>query len=175
MKKSVVYFLIIFTIFTQTLTAQTKFKEFKAGHTFNINLPEYMTKTVGINSASIIQYKSVVKDVYGFVIVDTKEELEMAEMKYSSLMEFYENFIKDFVKDEEKRTVSTAKSKTIGDINFIESDVTYYDKEVKSEIYYLIGIVETKTAYYQVLGWTGIENKDKLKADLQKILYSIND
>ncbi len=30
-----------------------------------------MSKTVGINNATTIQYQSVVKDVYGFVILDS--------------------------------------------------------------------------------------------------------
>jgi hypothetical protein len=47
--------------------------------------------------------------------------------------------------------------------------------EDKSDIYYLVGILETKTSYYKVISDTGIENKDKFKADFQKILYSLND
>jgi hypothetical protein len=39
----------------------------------------------------------------------------------------------------------------------------------------LVGIVETKTAYYKVLSWAAAENKDKFKADFQKILYSLKD
>jgi hypothetical protein len=134
-----------------------------------------MTKTAGINSASAIQYKSAVKDVYGFIIFDTKEELGLVEMKYSSTNEFYEDFIKDFLIDEDKRKVSKPLSQKNGDINFIECDVTYYDKDAKTDIYYLVGIVETKTAYYKVLSWAVAENKDKFKADFQKIIYSIKD
>ena len=78
-----------------TTNAQTKLKEHKAGHCFEIGLPAYMSKTIGLNDASAIQYKSVIKDVYGFVIFDTKEELSIAEMKYASINEFYEDFIND--------------------------------------------------------------------------------
>jgi hypothetical protein len=39
----------------------------------------------------------------------------------------------------------------------------------------LVGVVETKTAYYKVLSWAVAENKDKFKADFQKILYSLKD
>lgn len=162
-------------LMTTTTFAQTELKEYKAGHTFNVSLPDYMTKTAGINSASAIQYKSAVKDVYGFIIFDTKEELGLVEMKYSSTNEFYEDFIKDFLIDEYKRKVSKPLSQKNGDINFIECDVTYYDKDAKTDIYYLVGIVETKTAYYKVLSWAVAENKDKFKADFQKIIYSIKD
>lgn len=174
MKKSIVVFAAL-VLMTTTLLAQTTLKQYKAGHTFEISLPDYMSKTVGLNSSATIQYKSVVKDVYGFVIFDTKEELRLAEMKYASIDEFYEDFIKDFLKDEENRKVSKPLSQKKGEINFIESDVTYFDKELKMDIYYFVGTVETKTAYYKVLSWAAVEHKDKFKADFQKILYSLKD
>ncbi|MFZ4613778.1 MAG: hypothetical protein ACOYNH_08865 [Bacteroidia bacterium] len=175
MKKKISIFTMTMVLMTTTTFAQTELKEYKAGHTFNVSLPDYMTKTAGINSASAIQYKSAVKDVYGFIIFDTKEELGLVEMKYSSTNEFYEDFIKDFLIDEDKRKVSKPLSQKNGDKNFIECDVTYYDKDAKTDIYYLVGIVETKTAYYKVLSWAVAENKDKFKADFQKIIYSIKD
>lgn len=175
MRKNSILFVTTFLLFTCSIFAQTTLKEYKAGHVFNISLPDYMSKTSGLNNASAIQYKSTVKDVYGFVVFDTKEELSIIEMNYSSITEFYEDFIKDFLKDEKKRIVSNPLSQKKGEINFIESDVSYYDKDAKAEIYYLVGIVETKTSFYKVLSWSTLENKNKFKADFQKILYSIND
>jgi hypothetical protein len=117
----------------------------------------------------------VVKDVYGFVIFDTKEELSLAEMNYSSLKEFYEDFIDDFLVDQENRKISSPFFQQKGNTNFVECDATYYDKDAELDIYYLVGIVETKMSYYKVLSWTAAESKDKFKADFQKILYSIKD
>ena len=54
-------------------------------------------------------------------------------------------------------------------------DASYYDKDAKTEIFYLVGIVETSKAYYKVLSWSTVENKDKFKADFQQIMYSIKD
>jgi hypothetical protein len=175
MKKTFAIFTTTFVLMTTTTFAQTELKQYKAGHSFDIGLPEYMSRTVGLNTVSAIEYKSTVKDVYGFIIFDTKEDLALVDMKYSSIDEFYEDFIKDFLKDEEKRKVSKPQSQKKGDINFIECDVTYYDKDAKTEIYYLVGVVETKTAYYKVLSWAVAENKDKFKTDFQKILYSLKD
>lgn len=106
MKKLIAIFTATMVLMSTTIFAQTVLKEYKAGHTFNVSLPEYMSKTAGLNSASAIQYKSVIKDVYGFIIFDTKEELGLVEMNYSSINEFYEDFIKDFLKDEDKRKIS---------------------------------------------------------------------
>jgi hypothetical protein len=168
-------FLITLLSMTTAIFAQSPMKEYKAGHTFNISLPDYMGKTADLNSSAAIQYKNEVKDIYGVVIFDTKDELKLLEMNYTSITDFYDDFIKDFLKDEEKRNVSAIKSTKKGDISFIESDATYFDKEINNSIYYLVGVVETKTAYYKVLSWASIDNKDKFKADFQKILYSIKD
>lgn len=160
---------------TPTLFAQTTPTEYKIGHVVSISLPDYMSRTMGLNSSSILQYKNNIKDVYGFVIEDNKEELVLVDLKYSSINEFCEEFAKDFLKDEKKKTFSYPEFQKKGDINFAEFDATYYDKEAKIEIYYLVGIVETKTSYYKVLSYTSKANKDKFKADFQSILYSIKD
>jgi hypothetical protein len=175
MKKKFTLFMTILLVMSSSVYAQTPLKEYEAGHVFHISIPEYMGKTIGLNNSATIQYKSEVKDVYGFVIEDNKEELKLAELNYSSINEFYEGFIKDFLTDEDDRIVSQPLYKKNGDINFVESDVTYYDKEAKINIYYLVGIVETKSAYYKVLSWSAVENKDKFKADFQKIVYSLKD
>lgn len=173
MKKIITTLLLM--IATSNTFAQTALKEYKIGHVVTLNLPDYMSRTLDLNSDAIIQYKSIVKDVYGFVIEDNKEELALAEMNFSSINEFCEEFAKGFLKDEKKKIFSYPEYKKIGDTNFAEFDATYYDKDAKAEIYYLVGIVETKTAFYKVLSFSSKENKDKFKADFQSILYSIKD
>lgn len=175
MKKIIATLSLILVLTTSNLLAQTNLKEYKVGHIVSVSLPDYMSRTVDVNNSSIIQYKSTVKDVYGFIIEDNKEELALAEINYSSINEFCEDFAKDFLKDEKKRTFTYPEYQKKGDINFAEYDATYYDKEAKAEIYYLVGIVETKTSYYKVLSYTSKENKDKFKADFQSILYSLKD
>jgi len=167
--------LILCSIIAVASLAQPTMKEIKVGHEFFISLPDYMNKTSGLNSSSVIQYKSTVKDVYGFVIEDNKEEMALAEFNYSSINEFYEDFIKDFLVDEKKRQITKAVYSKNGEINYAESDATYFDKEAETEIYYLVGIVETKTSFFKVLSWSTAANKDKFKADFQKIVYSLRD
>jgi len=158
-----------------TVHAQTAMKNYKAGHVFDISLPEYMVKTTGLNSAATIQFKNTVKDIAGFVIEDSKEDLQVAQITYSSATEFYEDFIKDFLVDEEKRTISKSESRTQGDVKYVECDASYYDKDVKATIYYFIGIVEPKTTYYKVLCYGGEDSKEKYKKDFESIMLSIKD
>jgi hypothetical protein len=175
MKKANLFLFIILAFTVSVPKAQTVYKEYKVGHPIFLSLPDYMSKTAGINAAAAVQYKSVVKDVYGFVIEDNKEEMGYVDMNYSNINEFYDDFIKGFTKDLEKAVVSTPLAQKKGETNFIEADLSYYDTDAKADIYYLVGIVETKTSYYKVLSWAAAENKDKFKADFQKILYSLKD
>ena len=173
MKKTIIALATLFAV--NFSFSQTVMKPHTVGHPIHISLPDYMIRTIGLNDDASIQFKNEVKDVAGFIIEDNKDELKLAEMSYSSITEFYDEFIKEFVKGEEKLQQSKPVSKKVGDINFIEADVSYFDKEAEAEIYYLIGIVETKTAYYKVLSYCSLENKAKFKADFQKILYSLKD
>ena len=175
MKHTIAFLTTTLLLFTATSFAQTTMKEYKAGHVFYVSLPDYMSKTTGMNDAAVIQFKNSLKDVAGFIVEDNKEELVLAEMVFSSIDDFYDNFIKDFLVDQEKRIISQTKSQTIGKVKFIESDASYLDKDSKMEIYYFVGIAETKDAFYKVLCFGSLENKDKFKADFQKILYSIKD
>jgi len=175
MKHTLALLTTTFLLLTATTFAQTTMKEYKAGHVFYVSLPDYMSKTTGMNDAAVIQFKNSLKDVAGFIVEDNKEELVLAEMVFSSIDDFYDNFIKDFLVDQEKRIISQTKSQTIGEVKFIECDASYLDKDSKMEIYYFVGIAETKDAFYKVLCFGSLENKDKFKADFQKILYSIKD
>lgn len=150
-------------------------KEYKVGQPFSISLPSYMTKTVGLNSSSAIQFKSEEKDVYGFVIQDSKEEMKLAGVKSGTLMEFYDDFMTDFGKDDQDRKVGTPVKQTKNGLNFIEVDYTYFDKSAEMNIYYFIGIVETKNAFYKVFCWCAATEKAKFKADFQKIFYSVKE
>jgi hypothetical protein len=106
MKQKFIAYTIALVLATITAFSQTTLKEYKAGHIFNISLPDYMNKTSGLNTSATIQYKSEVKDVYGFVIVDVKEDLQLVEMNYASIKDFHEDFIKDFLKGLKKRNIS---------------------------------------------------------------------
>jgi hypothetical protein len=175
MKKQTATLSLTLLLMMSLTFSQTPLKDYTVGHQFHVSIPDYMNRTIGLNNAATFQFKNTVKDVAGFIIEDSKEELHLAELSYSSINEFYDDFIKDFLKDEEKRKISKPLSQTKGEINFIECDATYFDKDSKLEIYYFVGIVETGTTYYKVLCYGAAENKDKFKPDFQKILYSLKD
>jgi hypothetical protein len=97
MFKNVLFAASFLQLIISSSFAQTTFNTVKTGHVVSFSVPEYMSRTTGVNDASFLQFKSIPKDVYTFMIEDSKEELSIAEMKFTSVMDFYEYFIKDFL------------------------------------------------------------------------------
>lgn len=155
--------------------AQTTFNTVKTGHTVSFSVPDYMSRTSGINDASFLQFKSVPKDVYTYMIEDSKVELDIVEMKFTSVMDFYEFFIKDFLISEKKRKVSTPVSLSKDGVNYVQSELTYFDKEADSDIYYNITMAETTGYFYQILSFTSEENSKNVKADLSALGVSLKE
>ncbi|MES2573509.1 MAG: hypothetical protein V4572_01075 [Bacteroidota bacterium] len=150
--------------------------EYKAGNTFHVSLPHYMSKSAGMSDYSTIEYKSETdKELHGFIFCDTKEDLKLSKQNYTSIEHFYTKFIKDFPDNEVKKETSKPKSQKKGKINFIEADIISYNKEENMTYYYLVGIVESEKAYYTVISWVPAKDKDKYKSDFQKILYSVTE
>lgn len=173
MKKTIIVCNLLFS--SLFFNAQTNLKQYKAGHTFSLSVQSYMTQTSGLNDVAVIQFKNKVKDVYTIAIVDTKEELKLLEVNYSTLTEYYDQFISTFLKNEASKKFSTPITTKKGAKNFMEFDATYYDSETKIDFYYLIGLVETEKSFYRIVSWTLLDNKDKFKADFQNTLYSLID
>jgi hypothetical protein len=175
MKKLTFFLITLFTFLGSNLLAQTQMRQEKVGHQFFIMVPEYMTRTLGINDAASVQFKSVVKDVYTFVIEDSKADLELVEMKFSSVSEFYDDFIKDFLVGTKDRSISPPTSLEVEGVKYVQSEASYYDKEAKSKIYYNITVAETGGYFYKILSYTAFSNKDKFRDDFTKLALTIRD
>lgn len=169
------YFLfILLLIFCKTSSAQIIMDKYKVGD-FTLSLPDYMSKTGGLNPDAVIQFRNMVRDVSGYVIREEKTVKEIDNPANPDINQFYDAFIKDFLKDKEERKVASPKISTNGDVKFIETDLSYLEDETVIYYYYFVGIAETKNAFYKVICSGSLDFKNQYKADFQKILYSIKD
>lgn len=175
MKKQVCLLWAILLMTVGTSFAQTPVRTEKIGHVFSITVPDYMTRTIGLNDAASAQFKNEIKDVYTLVIEDSKADLELVDMKFLNAMEFYEEFIKDFLKGEKDRNIGTPKSFEKDGVKFVQVEATYYDKDAKAKVYYNITIAETQGYFYKILSYTSEANKTKLRDDLFKLGTTIRD
>ena len=65
-------FVLIAFILNASITcfSQAAFTSYKGGHEFDINVPSYMSRTIGLNSSAILQFKNTAKGVYALVLED---------------------------------------------------------------------------------------------------------
>ena len=96
-------------------------------------------------------------------------------MKFNNAQDFYDNFITDFVKDEEQREVSRPESKFINGNSIVLADLTYFDKDAKSKIYYKIGVIESAKAFYKVLIWCDASKRKTFEKDFEEAVMSLKD
>ncbi|HOS47035.1 MAG TPA: hypothetical protein PLG57_00285 [Bacteroidia bacterium] len=174
MKKILSLAIVVFVVF-QSASAQTAFKNMKYGHVVNVSLPEYMTRTLGLNDNASFQFHNVPKDVSGFIVEDNKEELIIADMKFADAQEFYDNFAKGFLEDQPSRKFSKPDVRKVNGNTYIHSDFSYFDEEAKLDIYYYVGVIETPTTFYKLICFTSSAQKETYKPDFDKIMMSIND
>lgn len=175
------YVEIVGTLLTEEQVADkikagnSPYKEYEAGHAFEISLPKFLERTKGINDYAAIEYINNANDIFGYTVYDTKENIKLEGRNYASLEAYHGNTIKGFVKDIPKKIVSQPQSHKSEGINFTETDITFHDKETNKDLYYFIGSVETKTTFYSVVFRTLGKNKNKFKGEFLKILYSLKD
>lgn len=175
MKTNAFFTALLLTLLSISVTAQHKEKEIQVGHIFHMAIPEYMERTVGLNAAASVQFISSENDVAGFVIEDSKEDLKLAETSFATLKDFYQFFEKDFLAGLEKRTLSPTNEFQKNGKNYLEFDAFFYDKELKTEIYYYVCLIEENNYYYKVLCWSTMDKKDKFKPDFKNIALSIHE
>jgi hypothetical protein len=174
---TVISSLAIMLMAFNTSNAQTAFNENKIGHVYTISVPDYMTKTTGLNAAASAQYQGLTKSAATLVIDESKESLELESLKFSSAQEYYDYLMKTFLQDKEDRYISKSKTFKVGDVTFVQAEASCYLTEQKTKIFYLETIAETPTYFYQIMSytWGDKEDYEKVKKDLEKIAASLKE
>jgi len=160
----------------QAANAQT-FKENTVGHVYTISVPEYMTKTTGLNAAASSQYQGLTKEAATLVLEESKENLELESLKFSSAQEYFDYLMKTFLQDKQDRYISKSKTFKVGNITFVQAEASCFLEAEKTKIYYLETIAETPNYFYQILSysWGDKESYEKVKDDLKKIAASLKE
>jgi hypothetical protein len=157
----------IFIFFIKPVFAQTKFTEKKIGHEYYLNIPDYMLRCSGLNEDASAQFQNNSKDLYLYIIEESKEELKSLGIFYQNVNEYYESFIKDYALDTKNRVVYEPKMLTNKSTSIIQTEMEYTSNDIP--IYMVITIAEGVDYFYNIVCWTSTQNKDKLKIDMLKI------
>ena len=171
MNKFVFVLLGVLLINTLTFAQQTKFNNTKVGNVYNIDFPEYMTRTYGLNNSASIQYHNAEKEAYTIVIDDEKEEIKMVGIEIKDLEGYYEFFMEGFKLDSSE--IISKNTITINNLNAIQVEIVGSIDSTK--IYYIITFVDSKEYYYNIISWTLYEFKESLINDYKKIAASLKE
>ena len=172
MKNYIILFLLI--SFCKTSFSQTKMDKYEVGQ-FTVNLPDYMSKTGGLNPDAVLQFRNMVRDVSGYIIREEKSVKGIDDPANPSINQYYDQFLKEFLITKEERKVASPVETTNGDAKFMSTELTYLDDETVIYYYNFVGIVETKNAYYKIICTSSLDFKNQYKNDFQKIFNSIKD
>jgi len=170
--KSIKLFTLSILLTFSALESTAQFTKKTFGHVFSLDVPDYMTKTVDLNSSATAQYQNAKKETYLILIEDSKEELELADMKMNK-KDFFDDFIKDYSTDMIDFKIEPSIEFTKNGLNFIQSELTFKSGEV--DIYMIVTVIESNTYYYKLLTWTLKSYKNNYKKDFEKIINSFSE
>lgn len=158
-----------------TFSAQ-QMKEYKFGEPFNISLPANYLKSYDLNDVAVAQFTNAASAKYFVIIMTEKEHLSSVKVAFSDMMEAGEYFgknILDGLGDDEFAKISTLKTLTINNNPAVEFVVegTIGDEQTKesTQLFYNATVVETPNAYYQLLSWSSLKDKEKNIEEFRKI------
>jgi hypothetical protein len=172
MKKNLYSFLIALCFFYLTPQLSAQFTKKSFGHVISMEIPDYMTRTIELNSSAIVQYQNTKKETYLVLIEDSKEEMELAGIK-SNLNDFFNEFISDYTAEFENYKSESVTEFTLGNLSCKQGNFTFKSGEV--DIYMIATIIESRQYFYKMLTWTLAKNKNIYKKDFDKIIKSFEE
>ena len=167
------FFLIISIILISTTGFAQNFEIKSGGHSYTVDIPEYMTKAFDLNDVATMEYKNIVKETYMIVIEDDKEELTSLGMSFTGASDFLQYFAADYYAGADNREMSNVVEFKSNGHGHAQVELTWSDPEV--DYYMLITAVETETHYYKILCWTLFEFQDQYREDFKRIAKSLKD
>ena len=170
MKKIIVLLLFLhFTVYSFSQSFSTK----EGGHSYTLDIPDYMTKTFHLNDVATLQYQNTSKEAYVIVIEDAKVHLQSVGMKFVDAKDFLDYFISDYKSGADKRNVGDITEFKSNNNGHAQVELTWYEDDL--DFYMLITAVETDTYFYKIMCWTSLGYVDKLKDDYLRISRSLKD
>jgi len=153
-------------------TAQEKgFINKKLGNIIFIDIPEYMTKTYGLNDVAKAQYQNTDKEAYLIIIEEEKEDIKIAGGGFANSKEYFKFFVESFGIDSIK--IMSGEEMNKGKFPAYQGQIEGFVNGLK--LFYLVTIVESPTHFYNIISWTLFERKSDVINDFKKIASSLKE
>jgi len=156
----------IFLLFFGCQQSGNKTQKVEINSKYSLDLPDFLSKTSGLNENASLQYQNLLKEFYIIVIDESSEEFYDAIKENQEYLDYYtEDFLgySEFVYDlivESLYSYESTEWKDLKINNLNARQIGISGKISGLDVYYHYTIIEGAKDYYQVLIWT---LKDKLE------------
>lgn len=148
-------------------------REVRVNNKYSITLPEGMKPVTGLNEEASLQHADEAVPLYVVVIDESKEEMQQHDLDYD-LDLYYNNIVsRNFVESLSEVSISEPAKDSISGSPAYLVDVS--GKAESGSIYYKLAIIETPSAFYQVLMWTTAGEREEQQPVMEKIARSFKE
>lgn len=137
---------------------------------YEIEVPDYMKTTTGLNQDASMQYQNIYKETYLAIIEEPKKDFKdvFEELgDYDNSKSMSENYctiqMQYFTEGMEIISIENPKSVTINNLEAQQLDLIAKVEGVSNNIYYLMTFVEGKDTVYMIMQWTLDVNEKNYK------------
>ena len=171
MKKITIIMLLLFYI--ASCKQETTFIQKNIANRYSILIPGYLKPCTDLHKDASLQYQNVEQDIYALVIDEKKITMQANDI-YFTLDEYYKNIVSQpFLETIKDVKVSIPGRQAINGYPALITEIT--GKVDKNEVFYKMGLIETPYEFYQILIWTRAGNKEKIGADMVKMIESFKE
>jgi hypothetical protein len=146
---------------------------------YSVFIPEYLSKTTGLNQYTTFEYENIEKDFYVIIMDESKDGFSETVEKNIYDVTPNINGYYEVVKNHFKNETNLKDFKVFDEIfelNNAEKKITFtmtgIDMTDNYPVYYRYSIIESKTRYYQIMSWTNQKNAKKVISDMNNIINS---
>ena len=167
------FILLSFVVVLTSCHHDTTYTESKVNNRYIISIPDYMQPSSFLHKDASFQCADTIKDIYAVVMDEKKKTIESYGMNFT-LETYFSNITKQpFLTTIKNGKVTAPVKDTISGNNALLAEITGSVKNV--EVYYRMAVIETPTAFYQVLVWTKADKKEEMLPEMNKIIYSFKE
>jgi len=147
----------------------TEFKEIEVNGLYSLQMPWYLHSTdelMAFKSPGIQQYEDSVGKICLLVFDSLREDIGI-----STLRVFYDSMVANPVIDSAQITLAHLVK--------VDNDSTYQAEITgilnRNRVFSEIETIATPDRFYFIVAWAGLERRDELKPDMEKMLNSFKD
>ncbi|WP_339834861.1 hypothetical protein [uncultured Flavobacterium sp.] len=167
-------------LFFQSCQDDSKIETITIKNQYSLDVYTNMSKTNELNDEASLQYQNIFKEIYVVVIDESAEQFntsivdnDLVDLYKPNLNGYSKLIIDGFEPEANIKKVSKEKDTLI---NGLEAKVIEFEGKVNEyKVYYQLAFIKSQKSYYQIMTWTLMENKEKLKNKLDKMTYSFKE